>query len=280
MIYAKGENAVPELPEVETTRRGIAGRLTGATLATVVVRNPSLRWPVPANLAALLAGKTLQEIRRRAKYLLFCFDNGTLLVHLGMSGSLRVLSDNPPAEKHEHIDLVFTNGQHLRYRDPRRFGAFLWTDAPVELHPLLCKLAPEPLSAAFDAGYLSKVLANKKIAIKPAIMDQHLVVGVGNIYASEALFRAHILPQRPANLLSAEETVHLTEAIRAVLTEAIAAGGSTLRDYVDSDGQAGYFTVNSFVYGHTGKPCRICGTPIQTMRQGQRATFWCPHCQR
>lgn len=280
MIHAKRENTVPELPEVETTRRGIAGQLTGASVCSVIVRNPQLRWPVPANLATLLAQQSLQAIQRRAKYLLFCFEHGTLIVHLGMSGSLRVLSTNPPAEKHEHIDLIFTNGLRLRYRDPRRFGSFLWTENTPEQHPLLRKLAPEPLSEYFDSHYLTRVLANKKMAIKPAIMDQHLVVGVGNIYASEALFRARILPQRPANRLSEEDTLHLVDAIRSVLNDAIAAGGSTLRDYVDSDGQAGYFTVNSYVYGRAGQPCRICGTPIQTMRQGQRATFWCPHCQK
>lgn len=280
MIHAKRENTVPELPEVETTRRGIAGRLTGATVSTVIVRNPKLRWPVPDNLTELLAGQPLQEIHRRAKYLLFRFDHGTLIVHLGMSGSLRVLNTNPPAEKHEHIDLVFTDGQRLRYRDPRRFGAFLWTADLPEKHPLLCRLAPEPLSGEFDADYLARALAGKRIAIKPAIMDQHLVVGVGNIYASEALFRAGIAPQRPANRLSEEDALRLVNAIRAVLNEAIAAGGSTLRDYVDSDGQAGYFTVNSFVYGRAGQPCRVCGTFIQTVRQGQRASFWCPHCQQ
>ncbi|SFN97714.1 DNA-(apurinic or apyrimidinic site) lyase [Formivibrio citricus] len=270
---------MPELPEVETTRRGIAGRLTGAAICEVIVRNPKLRWPVPGNLDEILAGQTLQAIERRAKYLLFRFKHGTLIVHLGMSGSLRVLSTDTPVEKHEHIDLVFSNGQRLRYRDPRRFGAFQWTVEPPEKHPLLCKLAPEPLSGEFNTDYLAKALAGKKIAIKPAIMDQHLVVGVGNIYASEALFRAGIVPQRPANRLSAEEILRLVDAIRAVLKEAIAAGGSTLRDYVDSDGNAGYFTVNSYVYGLAGKPCRVCGSPIQTLRQGQRATFWCPHCQ-
>lgn len=271
---------MPELPEVETTRRGIAGRLEGKHAAGAIVRNGRLRWPVPENLSELLDGQRLEAIQRRAKYLLFRFEQGTLIVHLGMSGSLRVLTEAFPAEKHEHIDLLFADGLRLRYRDPRRFGAFLWTTDAPEHHPLLKRLGPEPISGTFTADYLGRALAQRKTAIKPAIMDQHLVVGVGNIYASEALFRARILPQRPAGSLSSAETARLTQCIREVLEESILAGGSTLRDYVDSDGKAGYFMVNSFVYGRAGVPCRVCGTPILTMRQGQRATFWCPACQQ
>lgn len=271
---------MPELPEVETTRRGIAGRLNDKRATGAIVRQTRLRWPVPENLSALIAGEHLIEIQRRAKYLLFRFERGTLIVHLGMSGSLRVLTEAFPAEKHEHIDLLFEDGLRLRYRDPRRFGAFLWTNDDPASHPLLCSLGPEPLSGAFTPDYLVQALAHRKVAIKIAIMDQHLVVGVGNIYASEALFRAKILPQRPASSLSPDEADHLVQNIRKVLEESILAGGSTLRDYVDSDGKAGYFTVNSFVYGRAGLPCRICGTPILTMRQGQRATFWCPVCQQ
>lgn len=270
---------MPELPEVETTRRGIATRLTGIIASGATVRNGRLRWPVPENLAALIAGQSLQEIRRRAKYLLFVFERGTLIVHLGMSGSLRVLTEAFPPEKHEHIDLLFDGGLRLRYRDPRRFGAFLWTADAPEQHPLLRALGPEPLSAAFTPDTLARALANKNTAIKMAIMDQHVVVGVGNIYASEALFRAGILPQRPARSLAPEETGRLTRCIREVLEESISAGGSTLRDYVDSDGKAGYFTINNFVYGRAGQPCRQCGAIILTARQGQRATYWCANCQ-
>lgn len=271
---------MPELPEVETTRRGIAGRLTGAVAQGAIVRNPRLRWPVPANLADLLAGQRLLDIERRAKYLLFRFERGTLLVHLGMSGSLRVLTEAFPPEKHEHIDLLFAGGLRLRYRDPRRFGSFHWVEGDPALHPLLAKLGPEPLFSQFTPQYLASRLAGKAAAIKIAIMDQHIVVGVGNIYASEALFRAGILPQRPAGDITPAEISLLVETIRTVLEESIAAGGSTLRDYVDSDGKAGYFTANNSVYGRAGQPCRSCGAPILSIHLGQRATFWCPHCQK
>lgn len=271
---------MPELPEVETTRRGITDKLRGAVASGAIVRNTRLRWPVPPNLSTLLAGQKLQDIQRRAKYLLFNFEHGTLIVHLGMSGSLRVLTEAFPPEKHEHIDILFENGLRLRYRDPRRFGAFLWTKLGPEQHPLLCKLGPEPLSDEFSPEYMATLFTKKNTPIKIAIMDQHVVVGVGNIYASEALFRARILPQRPARLLLSTEINHLADCIREVLTESIEAGGSTLRDYVDSDGKAGYFTLNTFVYGRAGLTCRICATPIATARQGQRATFWCPTCQK
>ena len=271
---------MPELPEVETTRRGIVHRLQGARATGAIIRNGRLRWPVPPNLSERIAGQQLQDIHRRAKYLLFRFERGTLIVHLGMSGSLRVLTEAYPPERHEHIDLLFDGGLRLRYRDPRRFGAFLWCEGDPSQHPLLHKLGPEPLSESFSTPYLAQTLANKKTAIKIAIMDQHIVVGVGNIYASESLFRAHILPQRPANQLSLSDATCLTECIRTVLSESITAGGSTLRDYVDSDGKAGYFMQNNFVYGRAGEPCRICHTAIQTTRQGQRTTYWCPNCQQ
>ena len=270
---------MPELPEVETTCRGIAGHLTGRLCLGATVRNGRLRWPVAPDLSAHLAGQRLREVRRRAKYLLFVFDRGTLIVHLGMSGSLRVLTENFPPEKHDHVDLLFDDGMLLRYRDPRRFGAMLWTESDPLTHPQLKHLGPEPLSSAFAPEHLAAGLAGKKIAIKPAIMDQRIVVGVGNIYASEALFRAGILPHRAAASLAPPEIARLCESIRAVLEESIATGGSTLRDYVDSDGKAGYFTVNSFVYARAGETCRICATPIRSAKLGQRATFWCPHCQ-
>lgn len=271
---------MPELPEVETTRRGIAGKLTGNTAEGAIVRNARLRWPVPDGLSELLTGQTLLTIERRAKYLLLRFERGCLLVHLGMSGSLRVLTEAFPPEKHEHIDLLFSGGLRLRYRDPRRFGSFHWITGDPAQHPLLCKLGPEPLSSQFTAEYLVNQLTGKSVAVKIAIMNQHIVVGVGNIYASEALFRAGILPQRPAGSITAVETGRLAATIRAVLEEAIAAGGSTLRDYVGSDGKAGYFTMNNAVYARAGQPCRHCGTPILSVHLGQRATFWCPHCQQ
>lgn len=270
---------MPELPEVETTRRGIGPRLSGNRVADVIVRNARLRWPVPPDLPQLLAGQRLLEIQRRAKYLLFRFERGTLIVHLGMSGSLRVLTEAFPAEKHEHIDLLFEQGLRLRYRDPRRFGAFVWTEDPPEQHPLISKLGPEPLSDRFTPNYLAHALAGRQAAIKLAIMDQHLVVGVGNIYACEALFQAGIAPQRAAGSLTHGETTRLVDSIRTVLEASIRAGGSTLRDYVDSDGKAGYFTLDCAVYGRGSQPCRLCGNPIQIARLGQRSTFWCMQCQ-
>lgn len=271
---------MPELPEVETTLRGVAGRLTGLRALSAIVRNPRLRWPVPSDLSELLAGQVLVEIRRRAKYLLFIFERGTLIVHLGMSGSLRVLTEAFPAERHEHIDIIFEQGLRLRYRDPRRFGSFLWTNEDPARHKLLAALGPEPLSTSFNPSYLQAALAKRMTAIKVAIMDQAIVVGVGNIYASESLFRAGISPTRAAQSLSPAEYARVYTSIVAVLNEAIAAGGSTLRDYVDSDGKGGYFMVNSYVYQREGLPCRICTTSIQMIRQAQRATFWCPTCQQ
>ncbi|WP_028450414.1 bifunctional DNA-formamidopyrimidine glycosylase/DNA-(apurinic or apyrimidinic site) lyase [Chitinibacter tainanensis] len=270
---------MPELPEVETTRRGIEHHLLQQTIADIIVRNPRLRWPVPAELAQILPGQTILSVRRRAKYLLLEVERGTVLIHLGMSGNLRVLTENYPAEKHDHIDLMLANGHLLRYRDPRRFGAWLWLTGDPLLHPQLAALGPEPLSAAFDATYLASQLANKRTPIKPNLMDNHIVVGVGNIYASESLFRARINPQRPANSLTAAEISRLVNEIKHTLTEAITAGGSTLRDYVDTDGKAGYFMINSYVYGRAGQPCRVCSTAITTIRQAQRATFYCPRCQ-
>ncbi|SMC26981.1 DNA-(apurinic or apyrimidinic site) lyase [Andreprevotia lacus DSM 23236] len=270
---------MPELPEVETTRRGISPHLQGACIGDVIVREARLRWPVPADLAATLRGRRIEAVERRAKYLLLRFAHGTLIIHLGMSGNLRVLTEAFPPEKHDHIDIVFDNGQRLRYRDPRRFGAVLWHAGDIAQHPLIAELGPEPLSLAFNAAYLHAALASKRIAIKLALMDNHLVVGIGNIYASESLFRAGVSPLRPAQSLNEAECTRLVAAAKETLEAALAAGGSTLRDYVDSDGKAGYFMLQSFVYGRAGEPCRVCGTPIQQMRQGQRSTFHCPTCQ-
>ncbi|MDP2144271.1 MAG: bifunctional DNA-formamidopyrimidine glycosylase/DNA-(apurinic or apyrimidinic site) lyase [Gallionella sp.] len=271
---------MPELPEVETTRRGLEPHLVGATVADVVIRHPQLRWPIPADLPQLLRGQTIRTLRRRAKYLLAGFDHGTLILHLGMSGSLRILPAKTLPEKHDHFDLVLGNGQLMRLRDPRRFGAVLWHEGDISDHPLLASLGPEPLEENFDAAYLYRATRKKTAAIKLVIMDNHVVVGVGNIYANEALFRTGIKPQLAAGKLSRERCTRLAEEIRATLQEAIAKGGSTLRDFVNSDGKPGYFQQHYWAYGRAGEPCRRCGTPIRQIKQGQRSSFYCPACQR
>ncbi|WP_028455030.1 bifunctional DNA-formamidopyrimidine glycosylase/DNA-(apurinic or apyrimidinic site) lyase [Chitinilyticum litopenaei] len=270
---------MPELPEVETTRRGVTAYLSGVRVTELLVRNARLRWPVPADLAQRIQGRVIERVSRRAKYLLLHFDDGALIIHLGMSGSLRALTQPFPPEKHDHIDLLLASGVRLRYRDPRRFGAWLWAEGDPQAHPLLAALGPEPLSAEFDASVLARHAAGRQLPVKSLIMDNHVVVGVGNIYASESLFRAGIHPLRPAGSLSATECERLAAEIRATLAEAIEAGGSTLRDYVDTDGKAGYFMLNCFVYGREGDACRVCGTAIQNLRIGQRASCFCPACQ-
>jgi len=271
---------MPELPEVETTLRGLAPHLTGQQVGDVIIRNPRLRWPIPADLPELLRGRTIRRMWRRAKYLLVEFDHGTLILHLGMSGSLRLLSTPTPVQAHEHFDLVLQNGTLMRLRDPRRFGAVLWHEGDVFAHPLLAALGPEPLEKDFDGEYLYAATRKRKAAIKLVIMDNQVVVGVGNIYANEALFRAGIKPQLAAGKLSRERCALLSKTIREVLRAAIKKGGSSLRDYVDSDGRQGYFQQEYFVYGRTGAPCRRCGTTVKQLRQGQRASFYCPQCQR
>ena len=271
---------MPELPEVETTLRGLAPHLTGQRIADVVVRHPQLRWPIPKNLPKLLRGQTIRSIRRRAKYLLVECGNGTLILHLGMSGSLRVLPVGTAAEKHDHFDLLLANGLLMRLRDPRRFGAVLWHEGDPAQHPLLAHLGIEPLEKEFDAAYLYSATHKRSAAIKLVITDSHVVVGVGNIYASEALFRAGIRPQLAANRLNLACCARLVRAIREVLGEAIQLGGSSLRDYVGSNGNPGYFQQHYSVYGRTGEPCRVCGTIIKQIRQGQRSSFYCAHCQK
>ncbi len=271
---------MPELPEVETTLRGLAPHLLGRRVADVVIRHPQLRWPVPRNLAALLRGHAIRGLRRRAKYLLVQFDAGTLILHLGMSGSLRILPGGTPPDKHDHFDLVLDDGQLMRLRDPRRFGAVLWHEGNVEEHPLLAALGPEPLDRDFDAAYLHAATRKRSAAIKLVLMDSRVVVGVGNIYANEALFRAGIRPQLAAGKLSLARCAKLVQAIRQTLRAAIKAGGSTLRDFTNSAGEPGYFQQHYFVYGRAGEPCHRCGTPIRQVRQGQRSSFYCPACQR
>jgi formamidopyrimidine-DNA glycosylase len=271
---------VPELPEVETTRRGVAPHVEGQKVTAVRVYDRRLRWPVPRNLSRSLVGRTVDRVERRSKYLLFRLGQGTLIVHLGMTGSLRVFSEPPPKQAHDHVDLEFANGIVLRYRDPRRFGAMLWSPASKREHPLLAALGPEPFDDGFNAEYLYRATRNRRAGIKLALMDNRLVVGVGNIYATESLFRAGIRPTRAANLIARSRFSRLIEAVRDTLTDAIAKGGSTLRDYVDSRGERGYFQLDYFVYGRADEPCRVCGTLVRSVRLGGRASSYCPHCQR
>ncbi|MBB6092558.1 formamidopyrimidine-DNA glycosylase [Povalibacter uvarum] len=271
---------MPELPEVETTRRGIEPAVTSRVIERVVVREPRLRWRVPDELVALASGQRVQQLRRRAKYLVFDLERGSMILHLGMSGSLRVMPATAVPLSHDHVDIVLDSGQCLRFNDPRRFGSLLWTvDDPLK-HPLLIRLAPEPLSEEFDAAYLARVAKGRRVAIKQLLMNSALVVGVGNIYASEALFHAGIRPQRSAAKIRQDEFPALARSIRKVLRAAIRQGGTTLRDYVNADGQPGYFRQKLFVYEREGEPCRVCKTPIKRMVQGQRATYYCPKCQK
>jgi formamidopyrimidine-DNA glycosylase len=271
---------VPELPEVETTRRGLAPHLTGHTIAKIVVRDRRLRWPVARSLPARLRGALVAEVSRRGKYLLVDCSRGWLIIHLGMSGSLRLLPDAVPAGKHDHVDIVLSSGRLVRLTDPRRFGAVLWGGADPLSHPLLASLAPEPFSDDFDADWLHRKLAGRAAAIKSLLMDSHIVTGVGNIYASEALFRARIHPSTPGRRISRARCARLIEAIRETLSAAIAAGGSSLRNFVGSDGNPGYFQQQYLVYDREKEACRVCGGGIRAARHGQRATYYCPRCQK
>lgn len=270
---------MPELPEVETTCRGVQPHVEGRALTALVVRNARLRLPVPDDLAERLVGRDLRRVSRRAKYLLFDFGTGSVILHLGMSGSLRVVAAGLPPAAHDHVDLVFGD-LALRLRDPRRFGMIVWQAGDADAHPLLARLGPEPLSEAFDGAWLHRVTRGLRAPIKHVLMDSHRVVGVGNIYASESLFRARIHPLQPAGTLGPQRCARLVQAVRETLTAAIAAGGSTLRDFVGGDGQPGYFQQQYFVYGRDGEPCRQCGTTVKRMVSGQRATYFCPRCQR
>ena len=269
---------MPELPEVEVTRRGLMPHLTGRVISAVAVRQPRLRWPVSRAVRSL-AGRKVQAVRRRGKYLLVDCGDGHLILHLGMSGSLRVLPHGTPAEKHDHFDLVLGD-RLIRLRDPRRFGAVLWTQAPVDEHPLIANLGIEPLSRALDPARLFALTRSRRAAIKLFLMDGRRVVGVGNIYASESLFRAGIDPRTRASRPSLERCARLSKAIKETLRSAIRAGGSSLRDYVGADGQAGGFQNRYWVYDREGKPCRRCGATIRRIVQGQRSTFFCPRCQK
>ncbi|MCC6135022.1 MAG: bifunctional DNA-formamidopyrimidine glycosylase/DNA-(apurinic or apyrimidinic site) lyase [Candidatus Contendobacter sp.] len=271
---------MPELPEVETVRRGIAPHLTGQTVVKVIVRQPRLRWPVPDELAAMLTGQIIQRVERRAKYLLLPTDAGTLLIHLGMTGRLRILPAATPLQKHDHVDMLLADGHCLRFNDSRRFGAVLWTVEPPDQHPLLHGLGPEPFAAACSGAYLHERAQGRTLSAKAFIMDQHIVVGVGNIYANEALFTAGIHPARPAGQITLAEYERLAVVIRDILGEAIRQGGTTLRDFVGGKGEPGYFQQALRVYDRRGLPCAVCSEPIQRLRIGQRATYYCPQCQR
>ncbi len=270
---------MPELPEVETTRRGLAPHLIGRRVENLIVRQPKLRWPIAAALRERLPGQRVDDIERRAKYLLVHTMAGSALLHLGMSGSLRVLPEATPPGTHDHIDWRLDSGQVLRYTDPRRFGCQLWQN-PGEVHELLAGLGPEPLSDAFDGDLLWQLSRGRKSAVKLLLMDQRMVVGVGNIYAAEALFAAGIHPARAAGQVSRARYCDLATAVKRILAYAIRRGGTTLRDFISPDGLPGYFEQELYVYGRAGQPCRNCATPIKVSVLGQRSTFYCPRCQR
>lgn len=270
---------MPELPEVETTVRGIRPHVAGKKITAVRVRDARLRWPVPVDLPQHLIGNTIAQVERRAKYLLLRMQRGTLLIHLGMSGSLRILPANTPAQAHDHVDLIFADHTCLRLRDPRRFGAMLWCDGDPHLHKLLHALGPEPLGEGFDGDFLFRATRKRKVDIKQLLMNQNIVVGVGNIYASEALFLAGINPRRAAGRITKPQSARLVEEIKKVLHSAITQGGTTLRDFVGSNGDSGYFQLKLNVYGKPGDPCPRCGDAIRQIQQGQRSTFYCGRCQ-
>lgn len=271
---------MPELPEVEITRRGLVPHLMGRRVETVVVRNRNLRWPIARNLGARISGSTVRSVERRAKYLLIGCGSGWLIVHLGMSGSLRVLPRATAAGKHDHFDLVLDSGLIVRLTDPRRFGALLWLETPAERHALLKNLGLEPLEAEFTGRALQGKAKGRRVAVKQFLMNGGIVTGVGNIYASEALFHAGIHPARSAGHISRARWERLAHAVRATLESALDSGGSTLRNFASADGEPGHFQHQHSVYGREGKPCRACKTPIRAQRQGQRSTFFCPRCQR
>jgi formamidopyrimidine-DNA glycosylase len=271
---------MPELPEVETTRQGLLPQLLGRRIRGAVVRNARLRWPVPADLSERLAGEEVMDVRRRGKYLLFDFRRGHLLVHLGMSGRLTLVPDDRPPRAHDHVDVRFEGARTLRLTDPRRFGAMLWLRGRAEDHVLLRSLGLEPFDPAFTGEALQALARGRRVAVKHFLMDSHVVTGVGNIYASEALFHAGIHPLRSAGRISRERWDRLAASVRRTLQRAIDAGGTTLRDFASPEGHAGEFQGQCAVYGREDAPCPVCSTPVRSVRQGQRSTFYCPSCQR
>ena len=270
---------MPELPEVETTLRGIAPALTGQRIRRLLVRDRRLRQPVSSETEVRLPGQRILRLHRRAKYLLLSLEEGAVLVHLGMSGSLRLVPEGTTYRKHDHIDLMLESGLCLRLHDPRRFGIFQWIPEPVEAHPLLASLGPEPLSEACDGDSLYRASRGRRVAVKSLIMDSRVLVGVGNIYANEALFLAGIHPARAAGRVSLARYQRLANEIKQVLGAAIEQGGTTLRDFLREDGNPGYFAQSLRVYGRAGEPCGQCGAPVRLARIGQRSSFYCPTCQ-
>lgn len=271
---------MPELPEVETTCRGIKPHIIGKRVKTVLVRQRKLRWPITPGLKKVLPGQEILDVTRRGKYLLITATQGTVIIHLGMSGSLKLVDSDEAPKKHDHFDIVFNNNQALRLHDPRRFGAVLWTTKSPLKHPLLCLLGPEPLENNFNADYLFKRSRKRRVAIKTFIMNSQIVVGVGNIYASEALFRSGIRPTTAAGKISKKRYQRLVIAIKKVLRAAINEGGTTLRDFTNGEGKPGYFKQKLLVYGRAGEPCTVCNKTIKQLQQNQRATYYCSHCQR
>jgi len=271
---------VPELPEVETTRRGIEPHILGRQVGGITIRNPNLRWPVPAHLPVTMADAVISDVGRRGKYLLLGSTNGCLIVHLGMSGSLRLVTADTPLRTHDHVEIRIREARTLRFNDPRRFGSVLWTPETPENHPLLAKLGPEPLGAEFDGDYLYRCARGRRQPVKAFVMDARVVTGVGNIYANESLFMAGIHPVRAAGRVGLRRYHILAAAIRRILQEAIDMGGTTLRDFVNGHGEPGYFRQQLRVYGRADQPCRQCGRQLLQRRIGQRSTFYCPNCQR
>ena len=271
---------MPELPEIETTCRGIKAYIKNEAVSRVIVRDGQLRWPVPNNLNALLQHYKVREIGRRAKYILIYFDHGCLIIHLGMSGSLRYISDNNPPSNHDHVDLVFESSNCLRLRDPRRFGSIHWTDGDPHTHKLLNNLGPEPLDKYFQGSYLYGISRGRKQTIKTFVMDSHVVVGIGNIYANEILFKSGIHPSKIASGIKLERYNKLTDSIKSILKQAITKGGATLRDFVNAEGKPGYFQQTLHVYQQEGMPCTRCGNLIKRYNLNQRSTYYCAVCQK
>ena len=271
---------MPELPEVETTRRGITPHIVDNQISEIIIRQPQLRWPISENLVADLTSQYIRAVNRRGKYLLLETELGSTLIHLGMSGNLRIVDNTEPFGKHDHVDFVFSSGCILRFNDPRRFGCILWTREPTQNHRLLKSLGPEPLTDDFNGEHLYQKARGRSQSIKAFIMDSHTVVGVGNIYANEALFKAGIHPKRQAGRIALERYRKLSQCIKQVLTDAIKQGGTTLRDFVGSDGKPGYFKQQLNVYGRAEMPCTVCQQPLKLIKQANRATVFCQQCQR
>ena len=269
---------MPELPEVETSLRGIEPFITNKKVKKVIIRNANLRWPIPVKIKKDLANQNITKVSRRAKYLLFETQAGTVILHLGMSGHLRIIDKDSPVKKHDHVDLVFEHCV-LRYHDPRRFGSIHWTQEPHEQHRLIQPLGPEPLGGTFNGRHLQSMAENRRVNIKAFIMNSRIVVGVGNIYACESLFKAGIHPEKAVNCISLKDFVSLAKEIKRVLKKAITAGGTTLKDFTNANGKPGYFTQSLNVYAREGKPCPKCHTNIKKIIQNQRSTFYCPKCQ-